>query len=167
MRRARRRRGSGGAFGAAGAAASSEAGDRVGVERRREAQRKADGDVEQPLSSMSAISRVFARRDHERLEVGALDAGAQDVVARRAAAGLELLDLRDARVGEGQVLLLDLDELRSEHRLEIGALHRDRDRAPRLLDPELGRLADAPRGARGIHDPAALEERLRQVEVEL
>ena len=66
---------------------------------------------------------VTQRLDGERLDVRALDASAQHVVARRLARALELLHLHDTTRGQREVPLLQLGDAIDEKRLEVRALH--------------------------------------------
>ena len=120
------------------------------------------------MRSSSASSSVVARLDGERLEVGALDARAQHVVARGLSGALELLHLRerDSRA-RARLRVLQLGDARREQRLEVGALHVQRDVGALLALVVARRLAQRRSPARVADDePAALEERLREVGVD-
>ncbi len=132
-----------------------------GDERERSLERQ----VEQALELELREIAVVARLDGERLDVGALDAGAEHVVLRRASRRLELLDLRQARGRELQVRLLQLGHALGEQCAEIRALDFDREERPALLGVELGGFREAGGCARGGVQSPALKQRLRQIRV--
>jgi hypothetical protein len=100
------------------------------------------------------------RLNHRRLQIRPLHAGAQNVIARRAAGLLELHCLREPLLSKRKRGVLDFGEVCGEESLEIRALHVEGD-----LRSDLGLIQScrAPRGCcgpRSRHYPAPLKKGL-------
>ena len=114
------------------------------------------------LRSSSASRSIVLRLNRERLEVGALDASAEDVVASGLAGALELLQLLEPSRGEGDAAALNLGEPAGEQRVQVSPLHIDIEPSARLLFIEAAAAANVARGSGGRDDASALKKSLRQ-----
>ena len=139
--------------------------ERFRVERARQHERLVDRNVQDALDLEERDFAIAPGLDEGGLEIRPLDAGAEDLVSGGAATRLEALDLLEPVVREREVPNLDLVQAIAQQRQEVRALNVDRDAAPDfgLLEPR--GAPSVGRSARAGEDPAALKDRLREVDV--